>query len=128
MSITSMTSDVRGEVRLALSWPPSLNNLFLNVQGRGRVPTAEYKAWRKTAGWELQAQRPRKFTEAVEVVVELNPPTRRAFDPDGKLKAPMDLLVTHGVIPDDSIRYVRSVTAKLVATGGPCTIVVRSAA
>lgn len=116
---------MRGEVRLTLSWPPSTNNLFLNVNGRGRVPTSEYKAWQRTAGWELQAQRPRKFTVPVEVVVELHPPTRRAFDADGKLKAPIDLLVTHQVIADDSIKYVRSVTAKIVEAGAPCTVIVR---
>lgn len=119
-------SPISGEVRLALSWPPSVNNLFFNARHGGRVMTEEYRGWRKTAGWELQAQRPRKFTEPVKVVVELNPPTRRAFDPDGKLKAPIDLLVTHAVIPDDSIKFVRSVTAKIVATGGPCTVIVRA--
>jgi crossover junction endodeoxyribonuclease RusA len=117
---------VQAETRVTLSWPPSVNNLFLNVHGRGRVPTAEYKSWRQTAGWELQAQRPRKFTGPVELVVELHPPTRRAFDPDGKLKAPIDLLVTHQVIPDDSIKFVRSVTAKVVETGAPCTVIVRA--
>jgi Holliday junction resolvase RusA-like endonuclease len=114
-----------GEVRVALPWPPSVNNLFLNVQGRGRVPTKEYTSWRNAAGWDLKAQRPRKFAEPVEIIVELNPPTRRAFDPDGKLKAPIDLLVTHEVIPDDSIKYVRSVTAKIVPNGAPCTVTVR---
>ena len=114
------------EVRVTLSWPPSVNNLFLNVAGRGRVPTKEYKARRETAGWELQAQRPRKFREPVEITVELNPPTKRAFDPDGKLKGPIDLLVTHEIIPDDSIRWVRSVTAKVVESGAPCTVTVRS--
>jgi crossover junction endodeoxyribonuclease RusA len=119
-------SSLTPELRVTLSWPPSVNNLFLNVQGRGRVPTKEYRDWRETAGWELQAQRPRKFAEPVEIVVELKPPTRRAFDPDGKLKAPIDLLVTHQVIPDDSIKFVRSVTAKIVETGAPCTVVVRA--
>lgn len=119
-------SERAGEVRIALPWPCSTNNLFLNLPGRGRVPTKEYAAWRKTAGWELQAQRPMKFTGPVEIVVELCPPTRRAFDPDGKLKAPIDLLVTHQIIPDDSIRYVRSVTAKIVEQGAPCTVSVRS--
>lgn len=116
-----------GETRLTLSWPPSVNNLFLNVAKRGRVPTKEYTAWRKTAGWELKAQRPRKFKAPVEIVVELNPPTRRAFDLDNRNKALLDLLVTHEVIPDDSMKYVRSVTAKLVETGAPCTVTVRSA-
>lgn len=124
MSNTSMTSG--SETRLALSWPPSANNLFMNVPNRGRVRTKEYDRWRGVAGWELKAQRPAKFTTPVEVVVELNPPSKRAFDLDNRNKALLDLLVTHGVIPDDSIKYVRSVTAKVVETGGPCTVIVRS--
>jgi Holliday junction resolvase RusA-like endonuclease len=124
--MTSPDTGRAGEVRVIVSWPPSVNNLFLNVAGRGRVPTKEYTAWRKTAAWELQAQRPRKFTGPVEITVELCPPTRRAFDPDGKLKGPIDLLVTHQIIPDDSIKYVRSVTAKIVESGAPCTIMVRA--
>jgi len=119
--------DSGGELRLTLSWPPSVNNLFLNVAKRGRVPTKEYKDWRDTAGKELVAQRPRRFAGPVELTVELHPPTRRAFDPDGKLKAPIDLLVTHQIIPDDSIKFVRSVTAKIVETGAPCTVIVRAA-
>ena len=113
-------------MRLALSWPPSTNALFRNVPKVGRVRTKEYDRWRGVAGWELQAQRPKKFTAPVEVIVELNPPTKHALDLDNRNKALLDLLVTHQVIPDDSTKYVRSVTAKLVATGGPCTVIVRS--
>lgn len=123
---TSEVARPRGEARITLSWPPSVNALFLNVPGKGRVRTKEYDRWRGVAGWELKAQRPGKFTEPVEVTVELCPPNKRAFDADNKNKAVMDLLVLHEVIPDDSIRYVRSVTAKIVETGAPCTVVVRA--
>lgn len=115
------------EARLVLSWPPSTNNLFLNVQGRGRVPSKEYAHWRGQAGIELKAQRPQKFVMPVEIIVELNPPTKRAFDPDGKLKAIIDLLVAHQVIVDDNFNHVRSVTARIVETGSPCCVTVRAA-
>lgn len=116
-----------GETRVTLSWPPSANALFRNVPGKGRVRTKEYARWAGVAGWELKAQRPRKFTGPVEVVVELNPPTRHALDLDNRNKALLDLLVTHQVIPDDSTKFVRSVTAKVVETGAPCTVIVRPA-
>ena len=115
------------ELRASISWPPSTNNLFLNVPGRGRVPSKEYSHWRQQAGWELKAQRPGKFKTPVEITVELNPPTKRAFDPDGKLKAVIDLLVTHEIIADDNFNFVRSVTAKIVDVGAPCTVIVRAA-
>jgi crossover junction endodeoxyribonuclease RusA len=114
-----------GEVRAAISWPPSVNNLFFNVPGRGRVPSKEYQHWKQEAGWELKAQKPQRFTVPVEITVELNPPTKRAFDPDGKLKAVIDLLVAHQVIADDNFNHVRSVTARIVEVGAPCTVVVR---
>lgn len=115
-----------GEVRMALSWPPSTNNLYVNVPGRGRVPSKEYAHWKGQAGWELKAQKPRKFTVPVEIVIELCPPSKRAFDPDGKIKCVVDLLVTHQVIADDNFNHVRSVTARIVETGSPCVVIVRS--
>lgn len=36
--------------------PPSTNSLYANVPGKGRVRTAAYKTWIKTAGWEIKAQ------------------------------------------------------------------------
>lgn len=112
------------EARLVLSWPPSTNNLFINIPGRGRVPSKEYAHWRGQAGIELKAQRPPKFAAPVEIVIELNPPSKRAFDPDGKLKSVIDLLVAHQVIADDNFNHVRSVTARIVESGPPCTVVV----
>lgn len=126
MSFSDMHNENR-EMRASISWPPGVNNLFINVPGRGRVASREYQEWKRSAGWELKAQRPAKFTRPVEITVELNPPTKRAFDPDGKLKAVLDLLVTHEVIADDNLNHVRSVTARIVESGAPCTIVVRAA-
>lgn len=36
--------------------PPSTNQLFANVPGKGRVRTAKYDSWSQTAGWEIKAQ------------------------------------------------------------------------
>jgi Holliday junction resolvase RusA-like endonuclease len=124
-SKTHVPSSSEGEQRFVLPWPPSSNNLFLNVRGRGRVLTKEYREWREEAGWTLAAQRARKLTQPVTVAVELNPPSKHAFDLDNRAKALMDLLVLHGVIPDDSIKFVHGVSVRLVDTGAPCTITVR---
>lgn len=115
------------EARIALPWPPSTNGLFANVPGRGRVPSAEYASWRKEAGWVLKSQRPPKFGGAITITVELCSPHRQPFDPDNRLKAPIDLIKTYSVIVDDSSKYVRSVTATVVHDAAPCTIIVRSA-
>lgn len=111
-------------VRISLPFPPSVNALFLNVRGRGRVRTQAYRKWADEAGWLLKSQRPASFKAPVKVAIEVNPPNRRARDLDNLSKPVMDLLVTHQVIPDDSIRYVRGVSVSLVEVGAPCTVIV----
>lgn len=115
------------EARIALPWPPSTNNLFVNVPRRGRVASGEYARWRHEAGWLIQSQHPTKFDGSVTITVELCSPNHQSFDPDNRLKAPIDLLTAHGVIVDDSNRYVRSVSAVVVHDAAPCTVIVRSA-
>lgn len=118
--------DRQTEVRIVLPWPPSLNNMFLNVKGRGRVRSENYRKWAQDAGWLLLSQHPYKFKDPVRVRVELNPPNARAFDLDNRNKALLDLLVEHGVIVDDSNRYVRAVSVEMVSTGAPCTVIVEA--
>ncbi len=114
------------ETRIVLPWPPSLNNMFLNVRGKGRVRSENYRKWATEAGWLLKSQKPHKFNEPVRVRVELNPPNARAFDLDNRNKALLDLLVEHGVIHDDSNRWVRGVSVEQVSAGAPCTVIVEA--
>lgn len=118
--------DRQTEARIVLPWPPSLNNMFVNVRGKGRVRSENYRKWATQAGMLLMTQRPRKFHEPVRVRIELNPPNARAFDLDNRNKALLDLLVEHGVIIDDSNRWVRAVSVEMVADGAPCTVIVEA--
>ena len=47
------------EVVINLPFPVSVNALYRNVRGRGRVMTERHKTWRQAAGWELEQQRPK---------------------------------------------------------------------
>jgi crossover junction endodeoxyribonuclease RusA len=85
--------------------PPSLNNLFLNVTGRGRVLSGEYRAWRMEAGGVLKQQKPAPVLGQVMVKFEHNEKCR--IDPDNLLKAPFDLLVEHKIIAGDGPKIVR---------------------
>lgn len=87
---------------LSLPFPPSLNNLFANVQGRGRVRSDRYRQWSNLAGWDLKTSKPEPVAGAVNVTILLGKPDKRRRDLDGLAKAPLDLLVEHGVITDDS--------------------------
>ena len=90
---------------LTLPFPPSVNSMFRNVNGRGRVKSAEYKAWLVEAGVMLKQQKPRPPNGRVRITVDLD--DKRRGDADNRIKPIIDLLVAHGVIPDDSKTYVK---------------------
>lgn len=80
--------------------PPSVNEMFRNVRGKGRVKTAAYVDWLGHAGWVLRSQCPEKISGRVVLVISVERMSRSA-DIDNRVKAILDLLVTHGVIDDD---------------------------
>lgn len=84
-----------------LPFPPSVNNLFINVPGRGRIRSPKYRAWQSEAGWRLRLQRalPIKGPVTVEIVA-IRPDARRR-DIDNLSKAICDLLVANNIIEDD---------------------------
>src|SRR5262245_30123746 len=87
------------EIILRLTPPPWLNNIFVNVLGRGRVPSKRYKSWQRTAGWELQTQRQGCIGGPWEVAIAL--PENLTGDCDNYVKPLLDLLVKHAVVDDD---------------------------
>lgn len=89
-------------IRLELPFPPGVNNLFKNT-GRGRARTARYEAWAYEAGLKLRRQRPGSIPGHFRVEMTFDRPDQRRRDLDGLAKAPLDLLVTLGVIADDSL-------------------------
>ena len=111
--------------RVSLSWPPSVNELFINVPKRGRVTGDKYKQWRNAAGWELLSQKPPCFRGEVKVLIELNTPHKRRYDPDNRVKPVMDLLVEHRVIAGDTDKFVREITVRPVSIGPECVVEVR---
>lgn len=102
--------------------PPSANNVFLNVAGRGRVRSKAYRAWAEEAGWMVKSRMNGMVTDPISVRIELCPKNRRAYDIDNRIKPSLDLLVACGVIPDDSNKYIRQVMVREVPTGPECTI------
>jgi crossover junction endodeoxyribonuclease RusA len=95
-------------VILTLPFPPSVNSMFLNVPGRGRAPTPEYRAWKKEAALELMAQRARPVEGVAEVRIDLD--DRRRGDADNRTKAVLDLLVEQRVLRGDSKKFVKRVS------------------
>jgi len=84
--------------------PPSVNSLYRNVPGRGRVKTARYKEWLSAAGAIIQAQL--KSNERIEgpyaFSMRVARPDKRRRDLSNLLKSMEDLLVALGIVVDDS--------------------------
>ena len=47
--------------------PPSVNTIYRNVKGRGRVKSERYRKWINSVNWQLNAQAPQKIDGEVEV-------------------------------------------------------------
>jgi len=110
LSLDSVRVEHRGvETRvpftLKLPLPPSTNNLFVNVPDRGRVPSNKYKAWRQAAADSLWQQKRRFVSGPVRITIVVRDEGRS--DLDNRSKAPIDFLVLHGFINDDSRQTVR---------------------
>jgi crossover junction endodeoxyribonuclease RusA len=85
--------------------PPSVNALFANVAGKGRVRSGRYRQWATSAGWMLQSQRALWPTIAAgqPYSVALRLPVDYRSDIDNAAKGPIDLLVSLGIVPDDRL-------------------------
>ncbi len=100
--------------------PPSVNSLYANAQGKGRVKSNRYRIWLRAAENEMQAQQCRPFGSPA--ILTLNIPENTRGDLSNRFKAAEDLLVRCGVLEDDSKAFVRGIRAQWVPKGEPCTI------
>lgn len=84
--------------------PPSVNNLFATVRGGRRIKSKRYRAWLTAAGWEIRARCIPLMVGPVALHYELErPANKRRTDCANREKALSDLLVSCGVIEDDSL-------------------------
>lgn len=128
--MTSISRNEARELTFDLPMPPSVNSMYRNVPGKGRVKTKDAKAWAYEAGWMLVTQRNqntrhKQFKGPVEVEVSAYRPASRRRDLDNILKALLDLLTSTQTIADDS--QVVAIKARWVTEGVPCTVTVREA-
>ena len=89
------------EFRLPL--PPSVNSLYANVPGKGRIKSDRYRKWLSAAGWAIKEQRPKPITGDYALWIYCERPDQRKRDIGNLEKAVSDLLVKHGIISDDSL-------------------------
>ena len=90
-------------ITLRLDFPPTTNNLFVNLRRGGRLPSKGYKAWKMRAALAIRRQAQEPIAGPVIINIQLGRPDRRRRDLSNYFKAPEDALVQHGLIDDDSM-------------------------
>ena len=110
-----------------LPFPPSVNSMYRNVRGVGRVKSAKYKEWEAMAWFAFKQAYPHQdysgdallHESDYVLVLQLIKPrnkngkfTKRKLDLDNHIKAISDLLVAANCVTDDS--YLRRIIAEYV--------------
>jgi hypothetical protein len=92
--------------------PPSVNNLFATVKGRKRVKTAAYKSWQASAEFDLFGLSVPPPPWSIRYTVVAGNGWHQGRDVANVEKATTDLLVSVGLLTNDSCVYVRRVTCE----------------
>lgn len=114
-------------VFLALPAPISTNNLFINI-GRGRATSEDYAKWQREARQMIGLQHPRQFVGPADVTIFAGEAGVGRMDADNAAKACLDMLVSMGVLADDSRRHVRSVSTIWTEGLRGCVVRIEAAA
>lgn len=80
--------------------PPSVNQLFKNLPGKGRVKTDKYFDWRAFAVTAIRRQQPAAITGRVVILFGVERLSLSA-DIDNRIKAMLDAMCEARVIADD---------------------------
>jgi Holliday junction resolvase RusA-like endonuclease len=91
-----------------LPMPMSVNNLFFNVPGKGRVKTMAYENWQQVAIKEIWAQVRADRRIGGKVAITILLPRKCRLDIDNACKPLLDALVHSKRIDDD--RHVERLT------------------
>lgn len=107
--MAAKTETARRSVTFTIPTPPSLNNLFKNLRGRGgRAATKKYLDWQLEAQYRVKSQRPKSLTGSVTVAIIY--PDAGQSDLDNLCKAVLDLAVKLKIIQGDSRKWVRAIS------------------
>ena len=110
-------------IRFTLPRPISVNAMYRNVPGKGRVKSALYKAWLQTAMAEIMVQRVGQPMPHRPVTIMITlPDSHGRADCSNYIKSVEDALVKMAVIVDDNDKYIRRVTAQIGAPEGTCIV------
>jgi Holliday junction resolvase RusA-like endonuclease len=111
-----------------LPFPPSVNGMYANVPGKGRVKSERLRSWEQIAGYDINRQKPKRIKGPVELSIYLQEPdTARKKDCSNFIKAVEDLLVSRKIIEADDSKIVRKVSACWSPDTRGCRVSIRPA-
>mgnify|MGYP000417335682 CR=1 FL=1 len=92
---------------LHLPYPPSVNSLYANRPGIGRVKSERYRTWERAATNMLMAQQKRVFAGNVAVDIQIEKIDHRKRDVANLEKAPLDILKGVAYADDSQVTDLR---------------------
>lgn len=112
-----------GGFTCVLPLPPSLNNAFMNVRGKGRVKSRKYTAWIEAARVEALAQKIRAHLPGwYDIIITL--PIGMRGDNDNRIKPINDFMQRMGFVADDRLQFTTVITRAENVKPGTCFVVV----
>lgn len=106
-------------IEIQLPYPPSANRLWRR-SGTHIHKSAQYTKWLREAGWQAISQKPGGIKGPYALQIQAVRPDKRKRDLGNLLKGIEDLLVSIGVIEDDS--HADLISMRWVTTGEGITV------
>lgn len=98
-----MMMQIDQAIRIVFPPPISVNALYRNLSGKGRVKTGDYKAWLRNADDYLRSQSPLPaFQNPVTITYFVGEKGVGNMDWGNTEKAMTDALVSHHILRDDN--------------------------
>lgn len=98
-------ADLSVPVKIQIPYPVSVNTMYRNVRGKGRVKTKKYIDWVKEAErrlWGMHWKERIHIYGKVQIHIKVKRPDKRKRDIDNLAKGILDFLTFQNIIDDDS--------------------------
>lgn len=104
--------------------PFSANRMYVPIARGKLVKSAKYRKWIELNSIKVKEDLSpaTTFPVKVDILILANYQWTAKHDPDNCLKPIMDLLVSCGILPDDTNRYVESVKARVLYCPGEASV------